>query len=180
MAKAAGKKVAVKKVTVKKAVVKKSSAAKTAVKSAKAEQPKEKKTLHVKYDDKSAGQPELVQIFDAIRKLMEPYDKKRSLVIHADKPSQAHLVSHKPVEIDGRKKDELWFVSAMIQKGYVGFYYMPIYTAGELKKEFSETFVKSLKGKTCFHIKQNTPEIMADIKKAIRVGYEAFVDKGWL
>jgi hypothetical protein len=29
---------------------------------------------------------------------------KRSLVLHNDKPSQAYLVSHKPVEIDGKKE----------------------------------------------------------------------------
>jgi hypothetical protein len=37
------------------------------------------------------------------------------------------LVGEKPVEVLGRKKDELWFASALIQKGYVGFYYMPVY-----------------------------------------------------
>jgi hypothetical protein len=154
---------------------------KTAVKTAAPKAGKSKeKTIHIKYSDKSAGQPELVVIFDKIKKLMEPYHKKRSLILHADKPSQANLVSHKPVVIDGRPRNEVWFVSALVQKGYVGFYYMPVYMHDDMKKHFSETFIKSLKGKACFHIKKNTPEIMSDIKKAIDLGYKAYIDRGWL
>lgn len=169
-----------KKAAVKKAAPKKAIAKKAAPKKAAPGKSTQSKTINIKYTDKSAGQPELVVIFDNIKKMMEPYDKKRALVYHADKPSQAILVSHKPVEIDGRKRDELWFVAALVQKGYVGFYYMPVHLQNDLKKYFSEAFVKSLKGKACFHIKKNTPELMADIKKAIKLGYEAYLAKGWL
>ncbi len=93
---------------------------------------------------------------------------------------QINLISHKPVEIEGRKRNELWFVSALIQKGYVGFYYMPIYMHDEMKKHFSAEFIKCLKGKACFHIKNTDPVIMKDIDKAIKVGYEEYVKRGWL
>jgi hypothetical protein len=172
--KKAAKKITAKKVASKKVAVPKKTAPKKS-----APDSKETKTIQIKYSDKSAGQPELVVIFDKIKKMMEPYDKKRSLVLHADKPSQAILVSHKPVEIAGRMRNELWFISALVQKGYVGFYYTA-YIDDELKKQFSAEFVKSLKGKSCFHITKNTPEIMADIKKAIDQGYKSYVDKGWL
>jgi hypothetical protein len=142
--------------------------------------PKKEIPLKVKYEDKSAGQPEMVEIFYHIEQMLKPYDKKRSLVLHNDKPSQAHLVSHKAVEIDGRKRHELWFASAMVQKGYVGFYYSPRYVDGDLKKHFSDAFVKCLKGGGCFYIKKNDPALMADIKKAIRLGYEACVEKKWI
>lgn len=176
---AAPKKVASKpatKTAVKKAAPKKATARKAAV----AKDKKKEFSINIKYEDKSAGQPELVVIFEAIKKMMEPYHGKRSLVLHADKPSQANLVSHKPVVIDGRPRNELWFVSALVQKGYVGFYYMPIYAQAEMRKLFSEAFVKSLKGKACFHITRNTPEMMADIKKAIKLGYEAYQQRGWI
>lgn len=159
---------------------KKAAPKKAAPKKAAPKKTTESKSINLKYTDKSAGQPELVEIFENIKKMMEPYNKKRSLVLHADKPSQAVLVSHKAVEIEGRKRDELWFVAALVQKGYVGFYYMPVYAHNDLKKEFSEAFVKALKGKACFHIKKNTPEMMADIKKAIKLGYQAYIDKGFI
>lgn len=167
----------------KKTAAKKAAPAKAATKKATAKsaaKQKKEPTINIKYADKSAGQPELLEIFEAIKKMMQPYDKKRNLVLHAATGGQANLVSHKPVEIDGRKRNELWFVSALVQRGYVGFYYTPVYMQGELAKHFSEAFVKSLKGKACFHIKKNDPLIMADIKKAIKVGYEAFIERGWI
>lgn len=169
---------ATKKSAAKKAAVKKTPAKKTAPK--KAAPAKEKPSIHIKYEDKSAGQPELVAIFEQIKKMMEPYHGKRSLVLHTDKPSAANLVSHKAVVIEGRPRKELWVVSALVQKGYVGFYSMPFYSNSDIGKQFSEDFLKTLKGKSCYHIKQNTKQMMADIKKAIRIGYDEYVKRGWI
>jgi hypothetical protein len=173
------KKTVVKKAAPKKAATPKTPARKTVAKktASRASKSKDNKTIKIKYSDKSAGQPELVIIFDNIKKMLEPYHKKRALILHSDKPSQANLVSHKPVTIEGRERNELWFVSVLVQKGYVGFYCKP---HPEMKKHFSEAFVKSLKGKSCFHIQKNTPEIMGDIKKAIKLGYETYIEKGLL
>ncbi|MES2373833.1 MAG: DUF1801 domain-containing protein [Bacteroidota bacterium] len=161
-----------------KKVVDKKAAPKKVVKTTTA--PKKEIPLQIKYEDKSAEQPEMVEIFYNIEMMLKAYDKKRSLVLHNDKPSQVHLVSHKPVEIDGKKRNELWFASALVQKGYVGFYYSPRYVDGDLKKHFSDAFVKCLKGGGCFYIKKNDPALMADIKKAIKLGYEACIGKGWI
>ena len=100
--------------------------------------------------------------------------------MHAPTGGQLNLVSHKPVVIAGRQRDALWFISALVQKGYVGFYYMPIYMNDPMKKKFSPEFIKCLRGKACFHITKNDPVIMADIKKAIKIGYDAYVQRGWL
>ncbi len=174
MAKAASPK------TVKKAAVKK--AAKKVVKKAvkKAAPAKPKKEPTIKYADKSAGQPELIPIFEAIKKLILPYDNKRSMKILAKTYGQLNLISHKPVEMEGKMRNELWFISALIQKGYVGFYSNPFYLKGDMKNEFSAEFAKCLKGKSCFHIKEMNPVIMKDIAKAIKVGYDEYVKRGWL
>ncbi len=171
MAKAISKKAAPQKAVPKKAVTK----------SAKTLKPKkEERSINIKYADKSAGQPELTIIFEAIKKMLLPYDKKRNLVLHMGTGGQANLVSHMPVVIDGRKREEMWFVSALVQKGYVGFYYMPINANDKMKANFSPEFMKCLKGKCCFHIKKNDPLIMKDIQKAIKLGFNAFVDRGWI
>ena len=165
----------------KKATSKKASTKKGATKSvAKASSTKKKDPLYIKYEDKSAGQPEMVLIFEAIKKLMKPYHKKGTMLYHEDKGGQIHLISHKAIEVEGRKKPMVWFVSTIIQKGYVGFYYMPIYMNDPMKKLFSPEFIKCLKGKACFHIKKAEPIIMDDIKKAIQVGYEAYEKRGWV
>lgn len=172
------KKAVTKKAAVKKAVIKKVAVKKVAAKSVKPA--KKEHTISIKYADKSAGQPELVKIFDAIKKMMLPYDKKGSLVLHAATGGQVHLVSHKPVEIEGRKRQEMWLVSALVQKGYVGFHYLPVYMNKSMEALFSPAFIKCLKGKACFHIKKNDPELLAEVQKAIRLGYEAYQKRGWV
>lgn len=165
----------------KKAAPKKTATKKLAKKTAKTAKPdKKEKTINIKYSDKSAGQPELVIIFEAIKKMVLPYEKKGAFKLHASTGGQFNLVSHQPVEIAGRKREELWFVSALVQKGYVGFYFMPIYGDPSMRKLLSPEFMKCLKGKACFHIKKNDPSIMKEIEKAIKIGYAAYKKRGWV
>ncbi|NCI45685.1 DUF1801 domain-containing protein [Sediminibacterium sp. WSJ-3] len=139
-----------------------------------------KKALSIKYEDKSKGQsPELVTIWNKIKALMLPYEKgvMRSL---GDKPGQFTLINHKPFVFDGRKRDELWFASILIQKGYVGFYFMPVYSNTELKAMFKPELLKCLKGKACFHIKKDDPLIYQQIKESLKLGYDAYKKRGWV
>src|SRR6516165_3754378 len=91
--------------------------------------PQQKSEARIKYTDKSVGQPELTPIFEAIKKLLVPYEKGTMKLVSSG--GQVILISKKPVEVFGRKEDELWFASVLVQKGYVGFYYMPV--SGDLK-----------------------------------------------
>lgn len=165
----------------KKATPEKTATKKPVKKATKIARPaKEEKTINIKYADKSAGQSELVVIFEAIKKMVQPYEKKGAFKLHAGTGGQFNMVSHKPVEIAGRKREELWFVSALVQKGYVGFYFMPIYDNPSMGKLLSPELMKCLKGKACFHIKKNDPVIMKEIEKAIKIGYEAYKKNGWV
>ena len=157
--------------------VKKKAASKTAVQKVKPEKPK--KEIKIKYADKSAGQPELVPIFENIKKMLLPY-QKGSLEMIGGNGGMLCLVSQKPVVIEGRKKDELWFAGILVQKGYVGFYYMPVYANPDLKKVFKPELLKCLKGKSCFHIKKNDPVIMEQIKDSLKIGYTMYKERGWL
>lgn len=173
MAKAASTIKKVTKIAQKKTVVKK-AASKTIT--AKKKDP----SINIKYEDKSKGQPEMIAIFGAIKKLCQPYANKGALKLYASTGGQLNMVSHKEVVIAGRKRSEIWFISALVQKGYVGFYYMPLYMNDPMKSQFSPEFMKCLKGKACFHIRENDSLIMADIKKAIKLGYEAYKERGWV
>ena len=174
MAKAAPKK-AVKKAVPKKVAQK--TVKKAAVKKAVPE--KKKKEIKIKYADKSAGQPEMVIIFEQIKKMLLPY-VKGSLELVGGNGGMLCLVSQKPVEIQGRKRDELWFAGILVQKGYVGFYYMPVYAQPEMKKVFKPELLKCLKGKSCFHIKKNDPIIMTQIQESLKLGYDMYKERGWI
>lgn len=139
---------------------------------------RQKSKAGVKYSDKSPGQPELTPIFEAIKKLLLPYKKGTMKLISS--PGQVVLISKKPVEILGRKKNELWFASALVQKGYVGFYYMPVYGDSRVKQLIKPELLKCLKGKSCFHIKRYDAEILSQIQDALGVGYTLWRKMGWL
>ena len=139
---------------------------------------KSKADTGIKYTDKSGGQPELVPIFEEIKKLLSPYEKDE--VKMRGGAGQVMLVSEKPVVIAGRKRDEVWFASALIQKGYVGFYYMPIHGQIKVKNLIKPELLKCLKGKACFHIKKFDPLLFIQIKEALKIGYDNYKDLGWI
>lgn len=179
MAKATASKTATKKVIKKTAT--KTAVKKTATKAPakKAAPEKKKKEIKIKYSDKSAGQPELVPIFDNIKKMLLTY-QKGSLELVGGYGGMMCLVSQKPAVIHGRQRDEVWFAGILVQKGYVGFYYMPVYANPDMKKVFKPELLKCLKGKSCFHIKKNDPVIMGQIKESLKIGYEMYKERGWL
>lgn len=138
-----------------------------------------KEKQQIKYSDKGGGQPELVPIFEEIKKRLLPYEKG-AIKARGNTGGQITLVSEIEIEVEGRKKEEVWFAAALIQKGYVGFYFMPIYIETEMKKIFKPELLKCLKGKSCFHIKKNDAVIMQQIEDALQAGYELYRQKGWV
>jgi hypothetical protein len=138
-----------------------------------------KKEVKIKYSDKSAGQPELKIIFEALVKLLLPYNKG-TIALSGGKDGKIILTSVKEIVIGERKLDEVWFVSALVQKGYVGFYYMPIYMNEPVKKKIQPELLKCLKGKACFHIKKLDAQLIAQIKDALRIGYACYKERGWV
>jgi hypothetical protein len=138
-----------------------------------------KKEISIKYEDKSKGHPEMILIFEKLKSLFLPYEKG-AIKIHGGTDGKIMLVSHKPIEVEGRKKPEVWFVSALVQKGFVGFYYMPIYGYKKLGEQLRPELMKCLKGKACFHIKKYDEAIFEQIKEALKIGYECYKKLGWV
>jgi hypothetical protein len=165
-AKAASPKTSVKKSAEKPSA--KSIPVKAAAKKAAVKKSIVKRDVKIKYEDKSSGQPDLV-----------PYEKG-DMKLHAGTAGKALLVNHRPVVIDGRKKPEMWFVSALIQKGYVGFYFMPVYMNAPVQKQLKPELMKCLKGQACFHIKKADPVIYGAIKEAMKIGFDDYRKRGWI
>lgn len=93
------------------------------------------------------------------------------------------LVVPRPVAIPGAyggKPTELAMAGIIHQKGYVGFYFTPVYAYPPLAKKLSPALVKCLKGKSCFYIKKLDDGLVEDIEGALRIGTEFFKDRGWL
>ena len=148
-------------------------AKKSAAKTTKKQEPKT-----IKYEDKSPGQPELVPIFENLKLLIKRYEKG-SLQEQAGTAGTYSIAASEPVEILGKKR-ELYFAGTMVQKGYVGFYFFPIYTDPVIAKDLQSELLKCLKGKSCFHIKKNDPKLLQQVEQALEVGYNLYQEKGYL
>ena len=120
----------------------------------------------------------LLDIFKRLKAILKKFEDL--LKPKFDLDSKYDLWSFKKVEIAGHKRKEVSFGSIIIQSSYVGFYYMPIYTDVSLHDVFKPELLKLLKGKSCFHIRELTPEIEKQITEALEIGYKLYKKRGWI
>jgi len=121
---------------------------------------------------------ELQEMFAKLRPLLVRYQPP--LVSKHDDERYCDLWSLKDLVIEGRKRKEVYFAGLIIQKGYVGFYFMPVYSDREVKDFFKPELLSRLKGKSCFHIKKLDEALLGQIDEALKRGYELYVQKGWI
>lgn len=127
-------------------------------------------------------QKELERIFNNLKNILSEYSPplfiKEGLNISGKKNYE--LVSNKEVKIYGRKKKEVYFAGLIIQKGYVGFYYMLVYIDKNITKKIDPNLLKTLKGKTCFYIKSDDKETTKAIKDALKIAFDYYKKQGWI
>jgi hypothetical protein len=124
------------------------------------------------------SQDELVEIFKGLKMILKKYEGQFQSKV--DGARSYDLWSFKDLVIAGRKRKEVFFASIVIRKTYVGFYYMPIYTDVSLKDVFKPELMKLLKGKSCFYIRDLSPEIVSQVEEALEIGYQLYKKRGWV
>lgn len=122
---------------------------------------------------------DFVEIFQTIRASLQPYATV-GFSNRENSETSFDLWSDMNVVIEGRKRTEVFFASVAIQKGHVGFYYMPVYAEPDMKKIFDPNLLKLLKGKSCFHIKKLDDTLMSQIEDALAAGFRLYKEKGWV
>jgi hypothetical protein len=121
---------------------------------------------------------DLKATFKTLRALLAHYQPP--LVAKGNNARQYELWSKKDIEIAGRPRSEVFFASVVVQKSYVGFYYMPVYTNPEMKKIIAPELLALLKGKSCFHVKALDPKLVAHIRRSLQAGYRQYKKNGWV
>jgi hypothetical protein len=127
---------------------------------------------------------DLQDIFNKLKVMFKPYEKK--LNMKSDYGSRYELEGDKEYEVVSErtgkktKKKNAYFGGLIIQSSYVGLYLMASYL--ELEKFSSKypNLMKTLKGKSCFHIKEITPDLSKEIKSAIKTSYEIYKQRGYV
>jgi hypothetical protein len=121
---------------------------------------------------------DLTIIFSTLKMILARYQPP--LVVKQEDDSHYDLWSIKDLVIAGRKRKEVFFAGLIIQKSYVGFYFMPAYTDEDVKTFFKPELLKLLKGKSCFHIKKLDEELLAQIEAALEAGFKIYQERGWV
>jgi hypothetical protein len=131
--------------------------------------------------DEDAPEADLDRIFDQLKAILCRYSPP-----HVERPGGTpnkrnyHLWSEGDVEIAGRKRKEVYFAGLIIQKGYVGLYYMPVYTDPEVAELLDPKFLGTLRGKSCFRIRRLDDELMVHAEEALKAGFELYRAHGWV
>ncbi len=121
---------------------------------------------------------ELIPLFNDLRNILKPYSKYFNSVVEVE--GAYHLKSDIDIEIEGRKKKEMYFASLLIQKNYVGFYFMPVYIDTTIKNSLSPQLLSLLKGKSCFYIKKLDDQLKSDMVNALEIGLRMYKDYKWI
>jgi hypothetical protein len=121
---------------------------------------------------------DLNAIFVELRTLLKQYQPP--LVPKLDDDAHYDLWSVKDLVIAGRERKEVFFAGLIIQKAYVGFYYMPVYANPDMKEVFAPELLKLLKGKSCFHLKKLDGALKRQIEHALAAGIECYRENGWI
>ena len=104
-----------------------------------------------------------------MKALLAPYAAR--LVARRDEPGYYDLWSEKEVEVAGRTRSEVFFAGLIIQKSYVGFYFMPrVRRPATSRRCSAPTCCALLKGKSCFHLKELTPALSEQLAAALAAG----------
>ncbi|WP_413288071.1 hypothetical protein [Bdellovibrio sp. HCB337] len=132
---------------------------------------------------KISKQDELDKTFLALKKKIKPYQKKMKVLL--DKPHRYELCSTADYEVTSErtgkttKKKDPYFVGLILQRTYVGFYFMAPYIEKGFMDDFSEAMQKRLKGKSCFYFK-STEEVGPEVDRLLKKGYAVFKKRGLL
>jgi hypothetical protein len=111
-------------------------------------------------------------VFAGLRAILAEYEPKLKVV--RDKPGDYYLDTHTL----GKNKKPIMFAAARIGKGYVSYYFMPVYSG--VIKGMSPALKKRMQGKACFNFTKCDPELFSELSRVTRQGYEAWRKIGWV
>ena len=92
------------------------------------------------------------------------------------------VIGNTPTPYGSTKKivPGMYFASTVIKKDSIVLYFFPTYMNEAAFKPLAPTTWKTLKGKTCFHLKKETDFDEQELNAIFKKGIEAFKKQGWI
>ena len=132
---------------------------------------------------KTAKTESLAALFDTLHATLSrhapPFKLKTGMVRNK---RDLHLMTPEPVAIPGAyggKPRDKSVASIIEQKGYIGFYFSTRNADPALKKKIP-LLIKTLKGKSCFHLTRSDDSMLEEIEIGLQAGIKFYRAKGWL
>jgi len=107
--------------------------------------------------------------FEALRAILEPHAKR--LTVTVDKPGHFELASPTMTDRVGRP---LFCAAVQINKNYVSYHLMPVYTNAALRKLLSPALRKRMQGKACFNFTTVEPGQLKELAAVTKKGIAGF------
>ena len=102
------------------------------------------------------------------------------LQVQVDTAINYEVRGTKPCMQGKTKVSGIYFASVVPKPKDIRFYFFPNYTHPAAFADDFPAIRKSLKGKSCFHIKSLTPEIETELAAMVQKGVQLFEKEGWL
>lgn len=118
------------------------------------------------------------EIYKELKAILSAFSKNMKVTEGSGKSCGVYCT--KTVTVGKKVVEGMYFASAAIQGGFVGFYFFPIYTHPKEFTDMPENLRKCLKGKSCFHIKKLDSDLSKSIKAALKKGFGIYKKAGWM
>ncbi len=121
---------------------------------------------------------QLLPLFDQLKPLLSRYAPP--LIANVDERARYELQFDKDYTTkSGRtgkvtSKHGLYFAGLIVQKRYVGFYFMPPYSHPDQFADISPRLRQAFKGKSCFYITDFDDELERELVEIVQRGYEIY------
>lgn len=126
--------------------------------------------------------PALVPLFNKLKDILSKYSNHFDVL---ESEGAYHLIYKGEVKFDKYVRDEVYFASLMIQKNFVGFYFVPQYSTENGPEYYAgEKMLNLLKGKSCYNITQNAFDnnsevLVFELKEMLDKGLNNYKERGW-
>ena len=107
-------------------------------------------------------------VFAALKKILNPYEKKLSVVRY--KPEYYYLETVLPCY----KGKAICFGAIRLGKNYVSYYLMPVYMNAALERRISPELKKCMQGKSCFNFTEIDPILFRELADLTAAGFKGF------
>lgn len=109
------------------------------------------------------------ETFAALRAILEPHAKRMTVMV--DEPGHYQLASSTMTDRAGRP---LFCAAVQINKNYVSYHLMPVYSNKALRDTLSPSLKKRMQGKSCFNFTTIEPGHLKELAVVTQKGIAGF------